>query len=146
MTKIPEFGAVLQDAMGGYPVDIKILENAFKTQALLSEQLSGLAFTAAEKSTDISNKWTKETLAKLSEIATVKSDPADYSKAMTNFAKAQAEASSEFMAAYAEVAKTLQMKTVELFLSAGKDMTDEVTAAAKKTQSDMMALAKRTTR
>lgn len=117
-----------------------------RTQAELNEKLSGLALTAAEKSTEISTKWTKDTLAKLSDMTKVKSDPAEYAKAMTDFAKAQAEASSEYMAAFAEVAKKMQMETVELLMAAGKDMTDEATTAAKKAQSTMTAATKRSTK
>ena len=119
------------------------MEDAFKTQATLNEKLSGLALTAAEKSTEISTKWTKDTLSKLAEMTKVKAEPADYAKAMTDFASAQAEASAEYMAAFAEVAKKMQMDTVELLMAAGKDMTEEASAAVQKAAKDATTVAKK---
>ena len=68
----------------------------------------------------------------MGEMSSTKEDPADYTKAMTDFASAQAEMAAEHMAAFAEVAKKVQMDTVELMLAAGKDMGEEATAAVKK--------------
>ena len=84
------------------------------------------------KSTEISSKWTKDTLTKMSGVATMRDEPADYSKAMTDFASSQAESTAETLAAFAEIAKNVQMETVELMLSAGKDMSEDFTSAAKK--------------
>ena len=91
----------------------------------MGEKLSKVALDAADKSIEISTKWTKETLAKMGDLTAVKNDAADYTKAMTDFASAQAELAAENMAAFAEVAKKVQMDTVELMLAAGKDMGDE---------------------
>ncbi|MFK7939422.1 MAG: phasin, PhaP [Roseovarius sp.] len=143
MAKAQDMNAVMKDIMGAFPVDTKAMEDAFQGQAALNEKLSGVALGAAEKSAEISNKWTKETLAKLNDMTKVKAEPADYAKAMTDFASASAEVAAENMAAFAEVAKKVQMDTVELMMAAGKDIqadtakavkkaTDEVTAAAKK--------------
>ena len=146
MAKAQDFNAMMKDVMGAFPVDTKAMEDAIKNQAALNEKLSGLALEAAEKSAEISSKWTKETLAKMTEVTKAKAEPADYAKAMTDFASANAEVAAENMAAFAEVAKKIQMDTVELLMAAGKDMqeetakvvkkaTDEVTTAAKKASS-----------
>jgi hypothetical protein len=143
MTKTPDMTAMMKDMMGAFPVDTKAMEDAFKTQATLNEKLSGLALSAAEKSTEISTKWTKDTLAKLADMTKTKAEPADYAKAMTDFASAQAEAAAEHMAAFAEVAKKMQMDTVELLMAAGKDMTEEATAAVQKVAKDATTVAKK---
>ena len=143
MTKTPDMTAMMKVMMGAFPVDTKAMEDAFKTQATLNEKLSSLALGAAEKSTEISTKWTKDTLAKLSDMTKVKAEPADYAKAMTDFASAQAEAAAEHMAAFAEVAKKMQMETVELMMAAGKDMTEEATAAVQKAAKDATTVAKK---
>jgi len=91
-----------------------------------------VAVEAAEKSAEISNKWTKETLSRLSTISKAKTDPADYVKAMTEFASAQAEVAAENMAAFAEVAKKVQTDTVDLMMTAGKDFSEDASAAVKK--------------
>ena len=85
-----------------------------------------------KKSAEISNKWTKETLSRLSTISKAKTDPADYVKVMTEFASAQAEVAAENMAAFAEVAKKVQTDTVDLMMTAGKDFSEDASAAVKK--------------
>jgi hypothetical protein len=87
----------------------------------MGEKLSKVALEAADKSTEISSKWTKDTLAKLGDVTAAKDEPTDYTKAMTDFASAQAEMAAETMAAFAEVAKKVQMETVELMMAAGKE-------------------------
>ena len=71
-------------------------------------------------------------MAKAGDLSTAKEDPADYTKAMTDFASASAETAAEHVAAFAEIAKKVQMDTVELLMAAGKDMQEETTAAVKK--------------
>ncbi|GGA95986.1 phasin family protein [Allosediminivita pacifica] len=143
MAKTQDFTTMMKDVMGSFPVDTKAMEDAFKTQATLSEKLSAVALEAAEKSTEISAKWTKDTITKMGEMSKAKDEPADYAKAMTDFASSQAEVMAEHMAAFAEIAKKVQMDTVELMMAAGKDMTEDATAAMKKATDDMTTAAKK---
>lgn len=143
MAKAQDFTAAVKDVMGSFPVDTKAFEEAFKTQATLNEKLSGVALEAAEKSTEISSKWAKDTLAKLAEMSKAKAEPADYAKSVTDFASASAEVAAENMAAFAEVAKKVQMDTVELLMAAGKDITEDATAAVKKATNEVTAAAKK---
>lgn len=143
MAKTQDFTAVMKDMMGAFPVDTKAMEDAFKTQASLNEKLSGVALEAAEKSAEISSKWTKDTITKLGEMAKAKAEPADYAKSVTDFASASAEVAAENMAAFAEIAKKVQMDTVELMMAAGKDITEDATAAVKKATNDVTAAAKK---
>jgi hypothetical protein len=145
MTKTPDMAAMFKDVMGAFPVDTTSMEGAFKNTAALNEKLSGVALNAVEKSTEISSKWTKDTVAKLSEMAKAKAEPAEYAKAMTDFASTFAEGASEHMAAFAEIAKKVQMETVELMMAAGKDVQEEATAAVKKATTDVQAAAKKAT-
>ena len=142
-TKTTDLTKMMQDVMGAMPMDTKAVTDAFKTQAALGEKMSKVALEAAEKSTDISSKYAKETLAKIGAIATVKEEPTDYTKAVTDFASAQAEMTAETMAAYAEVAKKVQMETVELMLAAGKDISEDATAAVKKATAEVTSAAKK---
>lgn len=137
---------MMQDMMGSFPVDTSAMQDAFRTQAQLAERLSRVALDAAEQSTEISSSWTRETLAKLREVATVKDEPADYSKAVTQLTSAQAETTAETMARFAEVAKKLQMETVELMLAAGKELAEDTaeqtraaTARSRQVASDVAA-------
>lgn len=140
-----DINKVMQDMMGAFPVDTKAMQDAFKTQAALGEKMSKVVLEAAEKSAEVSSKWTKSTLAKIGDVSTVKDEPADYAKSVTDFASASAEIASEHMAAFAEIAKRVQMDTVELMLAAGKDMSAEATAAVQKATADVTAAAKKAT-
>jgi hypothetical protein len=143
MAKTQDMTAMMKDMMGAFPVDTGAMEDAFKTTATLNEKLSGVALEAAEKSAEISSKWTKDTLSKLADMTKAKAEPADYAKAMTDFASASAEVAAENMAAFAEIAKKVQMDTVELMMAAGKDMTEDATAAVKKATNDVTSAAKK---
>jgi len=136
---------MMKDMMGAFPVDTRAVQDMFRTQAEMGERMSKVVLEAAEKSSDVSTKWTKQTLAKIGEVSTVKDEPADYSKAITDFASTSAEMAAEHMAAFAEIAKRVQMDTVELMLAAGKDMSAEATAAMQKATSEVTAAAKKAT-
>ena len=143
MAKTQDITGMMKDMMGAFPVDTKAMEDAFKTTATMNEKLSHVALEAAEKSTEISAKWTKDMLTELADMSKVKQEPADYAKAMTDFASAQAEVAAENMAAYAEIAKKVQMDTVELMMAAGKDFSEDATAAMKKATDEMTTAAKK---
>jgi len=143
MANAQDFTAMMKDMMGAFPVDTSAMEDAFKTQASLSEKLSAVYLDAAGKSTDISTKWTKDTLSKMTEMTRAKSEPADYAKAMTDFASAYAEMSAEHMAAFAEIAKKVQSETMELMMAAGKDMSEDASAAMKKATKDASTMTKK---
>ena len=145
MAKQNDYSKMFQDMMGNFPVDMSAFEDAFKTQAAMAEKLSKVALDAADKSVEISTKWTKETLGKTEDLTKVKDDAADYTKAMTDFASAQAELAAENIAAFAEIAKKVQMDTVELMLAAGKDMGAEASAAMKKATDEVTKAAKKAT-
>lgn len=143
MAKTQDFTAMMKDMMGAFPIDTSSMEDAFKTQATLGEKLSSVYLEAADKSTEISTKWTKDTLAKMGDLAKAKSEPADYAKAITDFASAYAEMSAEHMSSYAEIAKKVQSETMELMMAAGKDMSEEASAAVKKATKDVTSATKK---
>ena len=143
MAKTQDFTAVFKDMMGAFPVDTKAMEDVYKTQTTLAEKLSAVAIDAANKSSELSAKWTKDTLAKVEAMSKAKAEPADYAKAMTDFASASAESAAEHMSAFAEIAKKVQTQTLELVMAAGKDMSDEMTAAAKKATTEVTSAAKK---
>jgi hypothetical protein len=145
MKTAEDFTKMMKDMMGSFPVDMSSIQDSFKNSASFGEKLSKVALEAADKSTEISTKWTKETLSKAEDLTKVKEEPTDYTKAMTDFASAQAETLSEKMAAFAEVAKKVQMETIELMLAAGKDMSEDATAVVKKATADVTAAAKKAT-
>ncbi len=139
----PDYTRIMQDMMAAFPSDMSAYQDTFKSYASFGERMSKVAIDAVEKSTEISTKWTKETLSRMNDAAVVRDEPADYGKAMTDFASAQAEMTAETMAAFAEIAKKVQMETVELMLAAGKDMSEDFTAAAKKATDESASAAKK---
>lgn len=145
MTKTDDLAAMMKDMMGAFPIDTSAMDDAFKTTATLSEKLSSVALEAAKKSTELSATWTKDTLAKMADMSKAKAEPADYAKALSDFATAQAEIATENANAFAEIAKKVQMDTVELMMAAGKDMQQDASAAVKKATDEVAATAKKAT-
>lgn len=127
-----DFTKTMNEMMGMFPMKGTAMTDAFRTQAQLAERMSRVALDAAERSAEISHKWTRETLSRMAPVATVKDDASDYAKSMTDFASSYAEVSAEHMAAYAEVAKTVQMETMELMLAAGRDAQTEAADTMQK--------------
>ena len=95
MTKATDFTKVMSDMMASFPMDTSSFQNAFKTQAAFGEKLSAVALAAAEKSTEITSKWAKDSLAKLTVASKAKTEAADYSKAASDFATQAAEMAAE---------------------------------------------------
>ena len=141
--KTQDYTAMMKDMMGAFPMDTKSMETMWQSQAAFAEKMSAVAIDAAQKSTDLSARWTQDTLSKVSAMTRVKTEPADYAKSMTDFASASAESAAEHMAAFAEIAKKVQAETLELMLAAGKDMSEDMTAVAKKATDEMTSAAKK---
>lgn len=138
-----DYTKLMQEMMGAFPVDMSMFQDAFKNTAEMNEKFARVALEAAGKSAEISAKWTRETLARLSDVSVAKAEPTDYVGAMTEFASAQAELASENLAAFAEVAKKVQSETVELMMEAGKELGAETEAAVKKATEEVTKVAKK---
>ena len=145
MANTQDYTKVMQDMMGAFPIDMSMFQDAFKSTAAMNEKFARVALDAAEKSAEISTKWTKETIAKLGDVSAAKAEATDYSTAMTEFASTQAELVSENLAAFAEVAKKVQSETVELMMAAGKELGAETEAAVKKATDEVTKAAKKAT-
>lgn len=132
MTNTLDFTAMFKDMFAAFPMDTKAFDGGLKETAAMGEKFSAVALDAAAKSADISSKWTQTTLDKMADLSKAKTDPAEASKAMTDFASSSAEVAAEHMAAFAEIAKKVQLDTVELMMAAGKDLSEGAAAVAKK--------------
>ncbi|MCC6305754.1 MAG: Phasin [Rhodobacteraceae bacterium] len=145
MAKTNDFTKIVQDMMAAFPADAHGMREAFRTQAAFGEKMTRVAVEAAEKSTEITTRWTRDTLGRIQNVAKAKAEPADYTKAVTDFASGAAELAAENLAAFAEVAKKVQMETIEIMLAAGKDFSEDATAAVKKATAEVTGSVKRTT-
>lgn len=143
MAKTPDFTKAIQDVLAKFPVDTSSFQDAFKSQTALGEKMAKVALAAAERSTEISSQWAKDAIARVGELTASKEDPAEYAKAVSDFTTAAAEMAAEHMAAFAEVAKKVQMDTVDLMLTAGKDLASDAQKAAEKATRDTQAAVKK---
>jgi hypothetical protein len=144
MAKSPDVTKMMQDAAQAFQMDGGKLKDAFRSSAAYGEQFTRIALAAAEQSAELSSKWTRETLAKLGDVSKSKEAPADYGKAMGEFAQAQASMMNEQLAAFAEIARKLQSETLEVVMSAAKEVSSEAQAAVK-SATDKVAEATRKT-
>lgn len=143
MAKAPDFTRTMQDMMAKFPVDTSSFQDAFKSQTALGEKMTRVALSAAERSTEISAQWTRDAIARFGELTSSKNEPAEYAKAVSDFASAATELAAEHMAAFAEVAKKVQMDTVDLMLTAGKDLAAEGQKAAETVSRETEAAVKK---
>ncbi|MBD9526740.1 MULTISPECIES: phasin family protein [Paracoccus] len=143
MAKAPDFTKTFQEMIAKFPVDTSSFQDAFKSQTALGEKMAKVALAAAERSTEITSQWAKDTIARMGELASSKDEPAEYAKAVSDFATAAAEMAAEHMAAFAEVAKKVQMDTVDLMLTAGKDLASDAQKAAETATRETQAAVKK---
>ena len=97
-----------------------------------ASKFANLALEAAGTSTEITTSWANETFDKFRVSAKAKDEPLDYGKAMVDFWSAQTEITSKKMELFSDVLKKAQMETLELMVSAGKDMTKDASEIFKK--------------
>ncbi|AGT09477.1 phasin family protein [Paracoccus aminophilus] len=145
MAKTPDFTKNFQEVLAKLPIDTSSIQEAFKTQSALGEKLTKISLSAAERSTEISAQWAKDTIARVGELAAGKEEPSDYAKAISDFASSAAEAAAEHLASFAEIAKKVQMDTVDLMLTAGKDIASETQKVAEKAARDTQAAVSKAT-
>ena len=62
---------------------------------------------------------------------------------MTDMASSSAEAAAEHVASFAEIAKKVQLETVELMMAAGKNASEEASAVVKKATTEATAAVKK---
>ena len=125
------------DFMASLPTDTSLLDDAIKKQTEISEKYYDLFLKVAENSAAVSYKWASDTINKMQEAPKYDGDPSGYTKSLGDFVSAQADVTTENLAAYAEIAKKAQMDSVSLFLSSAKEVQKETAAAVKKAANDI---------
>lgn len=102
--------AMFKNFTGAMPFDTKAFEIVFRCRNRTSKSLAEMAVLVARMNADMSTKCKNDTLIKITEIAQVKTDPADYVKSISDFASLQAVVGAESIAAFAEIAKKALVK------------------------------------
>ena len=105
-------------------------------------KLANVAIDAAGNSSEISAKWTSETIDRLAEMSKARVDRADYSKALTDYASSQADIAASNITAFADLAKRVQLETVDLMVATGKELSQESSDALKKAANQAVKAAK----
>ena len=98
-----------------------------------NSKLSKIALETIKKNTELSQEWSKETLNSLETFTKTQKNPSDYSKVINDFVTQQTQSSPKHIAEFAEISKKAQLDTIDLYMSAGKEMNEEMTKTAKKT-------------
>ena len=143
MSNLGDMNKLVKDMMGNFPFDTIANGKVVKKSASLNEKLANLALDAAGTSTEISTAWANETFDRLRVTVETKDEPVDYGKAMADFWSGQTEIATNKMELFSEVVKKAQMGSVELMVSAGKDMTKDASEAVKKSTKGVTAASKK---
>jgi len=98
-----------------------------------NSKLSKIALDTFKKNTELSQEWSKETLNSLETFTKTHKNPSDYSKVINDFVTQQTQSSPKHIAEFAEIAKKAQLDIIDLYMSAGKEMNEEMTKTSKKT-------------
>lgn len=132
MTKFqaPDFTKAFENLFTA--ADFTALNDAFKNSAEFNSKLGKIAIEAAEKNAELTQEWTKETLAKIEALSKTSKEPADFTKVITEFTTDQAKVTTDRVSAFAEVAQKAQMETIELFMNAGKTAQTKAQTAVKR--------------
>jgi len=98
-----------------------------------NSKLSKIALDTFKKNAELSQEWSKETLNALENLTKTQKNPSDYSKVINDFITQQTQSSPKHLAELAEIAKKAQLDTIDLYMTAGKEINEEMTKTAKKT-------------
>ena len=97
-----------------------------------NSKLSKIAIDTFKKNSEITQEWSKETLGALEKLTKTQKNPSDYTKVVNDFVVEQSQSSPKHLAEYAEIAKKAQLDTIDLYMTAGKEINEEMTKSAKK--------------
>lgn len=122
-----------KDLLGKVPTDPTSFSKAMKQSVSVNQKLAEVALSAAEQSAEVSTKWGREILDRLGDVKPAGEAPADYVRKISDLNAASVGSSAEYMTEFAEIARKIQVETLEVFLNAGKvvNKADEETAASK---------------
>ncbi len=117
-------------------------QDIFKTWARMSERMTAIIVEAGTQSTDIMSGTTKEALSNLADATQVRDEPADYSKAYSDFAQKQMDLLQRTAKEVGEVTQKAGTEATELASKASEEMSDKVTAKAEDATDKAAATAK----
>lgn len=110
-----------------------ISTNSIESALEFNSELSKIAIDIFKKNAEITQDWSTETFGALEKLTKAQKNPSDFIKVVNNFVVEQSQSSPKHLAEYAEIAKKAQLDTIDLYMSAGKEINEEMTKTAKKT-------------
>jgi hypothetical protein len=131
MSQTNEFTKAFKDLMGSTPFDAAAGPDAMKAQLAIGEKLARVALDSAARSSDITTKWSNETIGMIREAAKSHADPADQVKALNGIAEQYVKVTSEAVAAIADTMTKAQIAALELLMAAGQEAAAQQSSAKK---------------
>ncbi len=120
-------------------------QDIFKTWARMSERMTAIVVEAGTQSTDIMSNTTKEALSNLADATQVRDEPAEYSKAYSDFAQKQMDLLTRAAQDVGEVTQKAGTEATSLASKASEELKDEVAAKADDATDKAAATAKHAT-
>jgi len=124
-----DFSKAAQDFMSSMKIDTSAFGGGATNATDFNTKLAQIAMDAARQNAELTSAWTQETMQKMG--AGSSENPAEITSAAAAFSADQSQDMQEKFAAFVEVAKTAQEKTVELFTSATKEMQADFAQKSK---------------
>ena len=106
-------------------------QDLFKTMASMNERMTAIFVEAGTRSVEIMTATTKPSLSNLSEVAQVHEEPAEYTKAYSEFAQKQMDLLKRSAQEVGEVNQKAGTETQELISEVGEEVNGKVAASAK---------------
>ena len=125
----------IKDFLSNLPTDSATLNKSLKQIVNVNQKLSEVALSAAEQSAAVSSNWTRQILDKMDNISKEGNEPADYMRKVSELSSSAFETATNNLTSYAEIARKIQVETLEVLLSAGKvdSQPEETPKKANKT-------------
>lgn len=105
-------------------------QDVFKTMTSANERMTSLMVEAATKSTDIAKDTAKEAFSNLREVTAVRDEPADYSKAYSDFMQKQMDLVMGTSKSLSEVTQKFGTEATEFASKTGEELSSKVTEKA----------------
>ena len=111
--------------------DPKNYQDMLGTWSDYNARVTTLVVDAASKSSDVANDTAQEAFSNVRELASAKTDPADYAKAYSTFAQKQMELFMRTAQSLGGIAQHTGQQSVDVASSAGQDMGAKVASKAE---------------
>ncbi|MGY3436431.1 MULTISPECIES: phasin family protein [unclassified Marinovum] len=117
-------------------------QDLFKSVASMNERMTAIFVEAGTRSVEIMTATTKQSLSNLSEVAQVREEPAEYTKAYSEFAQKQMDLLKRSAQEVGEVNQKAGTETQELISEVGEEVNGKVAASAKEATDKFKSAAK----